>query len=50
MTSPFIEIKHSKTGEFYELYIAGKLMGTYDTVVEASKDIEVITKEEAAND
>lgn len=46
MIAPVIEIKHSITGEFYELYIGGKLMGTYDTVVEAAKDVELITKEE----
>ena len=46
MMAPIIEIKHSNTGEFYELYIAGQLMGTYDTVVEAAKDVEVMMKEE----
>lgn len=50
MMAPIIEIKHSNTGEFYELYIAGQLMGTYDTVVEAAKDVEVIMKEEENND
>lgn len=50
MMAPIIEIKHSNIGEFYELYIAGKLMGTYDTVVEAAKDVEMMMKEEAAND
>lgn len=49
MMAPIIEIKHSNTGEFYELYIAGKLMGTYDTVVEAAKDIELMMKEEENN-
>lgn len=49
MMAPIIDIKHSNTGEFYELYIAGQLMGTYDTVVEAAKDIELMMKEEENN-
>ena len=49
MMAPIIEIKHSNTGEFYELYIAGQLMGTYDTVVEAAKDVEMMMKEEENN-
>ena len=49
MMAPIIEIKHSKTGEFYELYMAGQLMGTYDTVVEAAKDVELMMKEEENN-
>ena len=50
MIAPIIEIKPSNTGECYELYISGQLMGTYDTAVEAAKDVEVITKEEAKDD
>ncbi len=50
MMAPIIEIKHSDTGEFYELYVSGQLMGTYDTAVEAANDYEQMMKEEAVND
>lgn len=50
MSDPLMEIKHSTTGEFYELYIAGKLEGTYDTAVEAAKDYERMMKEERNNE
>lgn len=49
MMAPIIEIKHSNTGEFYELYISGQLVGTYDTAVEAAKDVELMMKEEENN-
>ena len=50
MMKPIAEIKHSDTGEYYELYIYGRLMGTYDTAVEAANDFEQMMKEEAEND
>ena len=46
MSDPIVEIKHAETGEYYELYISGMLMGTYDTAVEAAKDYEQMMKEE----
>ena len=39
------DIKHSNAAEYYELYIDGKLYGTYDTAEEAAKDIELMKGE-----
>ena len=45
-----IEIKHSNTGEYYELYINGDLMGTYDTATEAAIECDEILGLEAATE
>ena len=39
------DIKHSDSAEYYELYIDGKLYGTYDTAEEAAKDVDAIKEE-----
>lgn len=39
------EIKHSDQGEYYELWIDGTLMGTYDTASEAAIDCDRILEE-----
>ena len=36
------DIRHSNTGEYYELYVDGKIYGTYDTPGEAAKDVDAI--------
>ena len=35
-----VKIKHSERGEYYELYVNGGLVGTYDTPAEAAKDYD----------
>lgn len=47
MLEPILEIKPSKKGAYYEMYVNGKHVGNYDSVVEAAKDYEAMQKEEA---
>ena len=42
-----LDIHHSNTGEYYEMYIDGKFIGNYDTVNEAVQDYEELKKAEA---
>ena len=41
------EIKHSKRGEYYEMFINGEFYGNYDTVDEAARDLDQIVLEKA---
>lgn len=43
-----LEIRHSKTGEYYEMYVNGIFEGNYDTFNEAAKAYEQMKKEESA--
>ena len=41
-----VQIKHSNTGEYYEMYVDGNLVGTYDTPSEAAREYDTDMAEE----
>ena len=50
MSSQRLDIHHSDVGEYYEMFVDGELVGTYDTLHEAVLDYESNFSEEEAEE